>query len=287
MRRVRVNPAVEYFEVPPPRVLARHIQCAWRLRSGVLSGPAQAIYPDGRCELIVHLGEPPRCWDAANGWLQQSPILFASQRVSAVRLSSRAPVDCIGVRLRPAASALIARGLLPRLRETISDLTLIDAGFARRFATAARASARSDFAPLWRLMTQACRSGPPVDGRIEAAVERIGASLGRVRIDALARTAHMSMRGFQSHFRRDVGLPPKEFARLTRLQSLLRALDSDSSRIADIAADAGFSDQPHATREVRRVTGSTPARLQSALQLDRDSDAAVSLAAAFVRGRSR
>ena len=45
--------------------------------------------------------------------------------------------------------------------------------------------------------------------------------------------------------------------------------------VADLAITSGFADQAHATREVRRVTGTTPARLRAALQQDRDGDVSV------------
>ena len=94
------------------------------------------------------------------------------------------------------------------------------------------------------------------------------------------------MRGFQIRFQAAVGLTPKEFARLARLQATLRALDGGDESIAALAGDGGFADQAHATRELRRVTGLTPARLRSALRRDRDGDAAIRMAAAFVRGQA-
>jgi len=115
-------------------------------------------------------------------------------------------------------------------------------------------------------------------------VARIETSAGKTRIDATARAAGMSMRSFQIRFREQVGLAPKEFARLMRLQATLRALDAGDASISEVAADSGFADQAHATRELRRVTGLAPATLRAALRKDRDGDATVRLAAAFVRG---
>jgi len=57
-----------------------------------------------------------------------------------------------------------------------------------------------------------------------------------------------------------------------------------------VASDRGFADQAHVTRELRRVTGLTPARLRAELRRhlagEDDGDAAVRMAAAFVRGTS-
>jgi AraC-like DNA-binding protein len=281
MRRLEPNPRMDYREFMPPPSLARHVECVWRLSDPRPAGGVQAIYPDGRCELIVHLEKPPRCWDGVEGWHAQARTLFAAQRGVAVRLESTRALDCIGIRLRPAAS----NHVLPRSaqqRDRIADLATLDGAFSRALARAVRAFASDKPDPLWKLLSRRCSSA--VDARIASAVERLEHGGGRVRIDTLARESGLSRRGFQLRFRAAVGLTPKEFARLVRLQATLRALDATDLRIAELASDGGFSDQAHATRELRRVTGLTPARLRAELRRDRHGDAAVRLAAAFVRG---
>ncbi len=276
---------MDYRVYAPPAELADHVECLWRLRQPRATESAQTIYPDGRCELIVHLATPPRCWDAVSGWHLQARTLFAAQRVVAVRLQAVGPLDCLGVRLRPAASNVVLRGAAARFRDRVVDLAALDAAFSRTLARAARGFAAGSEALLWKLLAARCGVAP-IDARMVAAVERLQRDSGRSRIDALARAATLSMRGFQLRFRAAVGLTPKEFARLTRLQATLRALDESDARISDLASEGGFADQAHATREVRRVTGHTPARLRAALRRDRDGDVAVRLAAAFVRGHA-
>lgn len=275
--------AMDYREYPPPPALAGHVECLWRLRQPRPTGAPQTIYPDGRCELIVHLASPPRCWDAVRGWHLQARTLFAAQRVVAVRLEATGPLDCIGVRLRPAVSNLLVRGAGARHRDQVVDLAGLDPAFSRALLRAARQFASAAPLALWKLLAKHC-DAVPLDARVNAAIDKLEGDAGRSRIDSLARAAALSMRGFQVRFRGAVGLTPKEFARLTRLQVTLRALDGSDAKISELASDGGFADQAHATRELRRVTGHTPARLRAALRRDRDGDAAVRLAAAFVRG---
>jgi AraC-like DNA-binding protein len=273
---------MDYHEYPPPPGLAGHVECLWRLRQPRATGP-QTIYPDGRCELIVHLASPPRCWDGVHGWQPQARTLFAAQRVVALRLEATGALDCVGVRLRPAVSNLFVRGAGLRHRDQVVDLAALDPALSRALVRAARGLARGAPRPLWNLLAK--RAGiVPIDARVTAAIERLEREAGRSRVDSLARAAALSMRGFQVRFRAAVGLTPKEFARLTRLQATLRALDASDARLSDLASDGGFADQAHATRELRRVTGHTPARLRAELRRDRGGDAAVRMAAAFVRG---
>jgi len=129
---------MDYREFAPPATLAAHVQCAWRLRDETSGEAARTIFPDGRCELIVHLGVAPRCWDAVDGWHSQARTLFAAQRVTAVRLEATGPVDCVGVRLLPASSAAFLAGTAAALRDRIVDLAALDASLSRSLAVAAR-----------------------------------------------------------------------------------------------------------------------------------------------------
>jgi AraC-like DNA-binding protein len=275
---------MDYREHPVPETLRRHIACVWRLTDDAPAGTPQTIYPDGRCELLVHLAPPPECWDMETGWLRQAPTLFAAQRLTAVRLRVTQPLDCLGLRLRPAASGLVAGASLGAHRDRIVDLAGIDRAFSRNLRAAMREFAQGNAERLWQLLARAC-ARHELDARMELAAARLESSAGKIRIETAARAAGMSMRGFQIRFRQSVGTTPKEFARLMRLQATLHALDGDT-RLSDLAADTGFSDQAHATRELQRVTGLTPARLRAELRRDREGDVAVRLAAAFVRGHA-
>jgi len=134
---------------------------------------------------------------------------------------------------------------------------------------------------LWKVADCPSCAPPP----LRRAVQRLEQLAGDARIDALALDCGLPMRTLQAQFLRWVGLSAKEYARLMRLQAMLRELDAGSSDIAALSVDRGFSDQAHATRELRRLTGLPPARLLRALRADREGDGAIALAAAFVRGR--
>jgi AraC-like DNA-binding protein len=275
---------VDYQEYPVPEALRRHVDCVWRLTDEHPRAGVQTIYPDGRCELIALLGTRSRLWDAVEGWHEQAPTLFAAQRVTAVQFETDGPIDDLGVRLRPAASALVTRDLAP-LRDRVVDLAALDGPTSRALASAARAFVSGRPEPLWRLLSR-LGAAHSIDTKVEAAVARIETSEGTIRIDSLARSSGLSVRTLQNRFLAHVGLAPKEFARLLRLQAMLRALGGDSS-LAELANDAGFSDQAHATREIKRVTGLTLARLRDELRRDRDGSTAIEIAAAFVRGGGR
>ena len=278
---------MDYREFPVPDNLRRHIACVWRLRDDAPSAEIQTIYPDGCCELIVHLGPPMRALDASGTWAVQAPRLFAAQQRGATRLIAQHRVWCLGVRLRPAASALIAGTQLPGLRDRIVDLSGIDAPFAQAFdAAAARFDTDPDDAALWNVLTTRADAFR-IDARIESAIESLHAGGGRERVVPLAQAVGMGLRSFQIRFLECVGLGAKEFARVLRLQAMLRLLDAGDVPLVQASIDGGFADQAHATRELGRFTGRTPTQLLAALRDGRDDEYTVALALAFVRGQVR
>jgi AraC-like DNA-binding protein len=285
LRSLDGNARVQYREYPVPEFLRAHVAGLWHLCDAEPTAEVQTIYPDGFCELIVHLGSPPRYHEDGH-WHNQARTLFAAQRLGAVRLRRNAAIDCLGVRLRPEASGLLGAEVLRRSRERIVDLATIDPALSRGLRAASTTFVAGDASKLERLLARRC-AAHDIDATVAQAIVLIRDGGGQRRIDSVARATRIGVRSLQVRFRRAVGLTPKEFSRLMRLQAMLRALDAGNAALTDVALDHGFADQAHATRELRRVTGLAPTRLRAALRKDRDGEAAVRLAAAFVRGRDR
>lgn len=78
------------------------------------------------------------------------------------------------------------------------------------------------------------------------------------RIARLAAQMGVSERHLRRAFRDSVGVGPKEYARMVRLQRALRSIDSTSSW-TELATDAGYYDQAHLIAEFRALVGTTPA----------------------------
>lgn len=277
---------MDYVEHRPPPDLQRHVQCLWELRDDTPDEAIQVIYPDGRCELLAELGVPLRFHGADGHIRADQPLCFAGQQLGPIRLQATGPMLCLGVRLTAASGALVAGTRLPDLRDSAPDLHTLDAAFASDFHRAALACVQTRSPePLWQLLRLRCAGFTP-DALVERAVAALDAVDGDLRISGLARQLDVGVRTLQTRFLDAVGMTPKEYARVRRLQALLRSLDAEQTAIADAAARHGYSDQAHATRDLQRWTGTTPAKLVRALRGDRSGADALRLAAAFVRGAS-
>jgi AraC-like DNA-binding protein len=141
--------------------------------------------------------------------------------------------DLIGARADRLAERLHgAAGALERF--TILDEEL------RQALAGARAACRPDTLRAWAL---------------------IRASGGRIRVDELAAALGCSRRHLVNRFAEDVGAPPKVAARLVRFEAARRRLGS--APLARLAAELGYADQAHLSREFAALAGAPPTAFPS------------------------
>jgi AraC-like DNA-binding protein len=99
----------------------------------------------------------------------------------------------------------------------------------------------------------------PVDDRIQQALHRILQAKGQVVIRELIDQLSITERTFERNFLSQVGLTPKQFAKIVQFQSSLHRLTHETfDKLTGIGLDSGFSDQSHFIREFKRYTGQTP-----------------------------
>jgi AraC-like DNA-binding protein len=101
-------------------------------------------------------------------------------------------------------------------------------------------------------------AAPQPDPAVAWAWERLRASHGGARVEALAAELGCSRRYLRDGFQRQVGLSPKTVGRLLRFQHVRESIEQAPGRWSDVAYNAGYADQSHLNREFRDLAGTTP-----------------------------
>ena len=100
-----------------------------------------------------------------------------------------------------------------------------------------------------------------VADEVVQAWRRIQGSAGAVGVGELADEVGWSRRHLTERFRAEVGLAPKAYARVVRFEHARRLLQvADRPGLATVAAEAGYYDQAHLTREFQELAGCSPTR---------------------------
>lgn len=233
-----------YRELSPPPSLRRHVACLWVHVAERAS--THAVVPDACADVISIGGAAP-------------VIVGPATRVEHVELVAGAVI--VGARLRPGsvatafgvdASELVDRDV------PLADVWKRDDAIAR----VEGAPIAAQLAALERVLVARLADRAPDDPLATAAVAWI-ARHPEAHVAPLARALGLSARQLQRRVRAATGYAPKLLHRILRFQRALVALGDPSSTLAGAAADAGYLDQAHLTREVRALAGTTPRALQA------------------------
>jgi AraC-like DNA-binding protein len=100
----------------------------------------------------------------------------------------------------------------------------------------------------------------PAAEQVAAMVDRIGSDPALRRVDQLAAALELPVRRLQRLFSDYVGVSPKWVMRRARLLEAALAAERGPVGWAALAADLGYSDQAHLTRDFTRTIGEPPAR---------------------------
>jgi AraC-like DNA-binding protein len=103
------------------------------------------------------------------------------------------------------------------------------------------------------------RRADAIDAQVAASVHAIRETRGAVRIGDLAESIELSRDRLEKRFRAAVGSSPKQLATIVRVRHAV-ALHRPGANLGELSALAGYFDQSHFTRELRRMTGETPQR---------------------------
>lgn len=82
-----------------------------------------------------------------------------------------------------------------------------------------------------------------------------------ISIKSLSEDACLCQKQYERIFRQQVGMSPKEYARVVRLQKALWMLQNGSHDFIGISVECGYADQSHLIREFKAMSGHTPKSL--------------------------
>jgi AraC-like DNA-binding protein len=201
--------------------------------------------------------QSPGAFDALVGGLHTRPALISHPgRQCGVQLS----LTPLGAR----ALLGLPAGELFAVDAALQDLLGRDADeLVERLREAPDWTAR--FAAVERVLLRRVQPDVALSPELAEAWRLTTAAAGRLRVEEVAGRVGWSTRHLEQRFRRELGLTPKEAARVARFDRARRML---AARVAaggapDLAALAfatGFADHAHLTREWRAFAGLPPTR---------------------------
>ena len=242
----------DYREFPPPSPLASYLLCLWTQRIvGSRAEFAQRVLPDGCVDFVLINDEAPV---VIGPWTE--PFV--------ARLAPGTMI--VGARCHPGrAPSLLGLPASTLLNQAVTLHSMWGGTASAQFARIADESTllRRRLAMEAALLDRLADTDP-IDEGMSAAIRWL-AGHPHGRIERLSQWIGISSRQLQRRFATAVGYGPRTFHSILRFQRLLSLSGrmSASRSLAQVSAEAGYADQSHMTREVRRFSGVPPTVLLS------------------------
>lgn len=242
-----------------PRHLFGLVESIWHFE-GEVPHTRERHLPNGLLELVVQFDGQFQF--ERNGIRERCPaVCFTGlQTTSFVIESPPRQSSVLGMRLYPAGAFAIFGSPLHEATGRLVDLAdLVGRAsneLAHRCADASTAEDRVRSATRW--ISERVAHAHGLDRPVAWAVARIMRSHGNVAIASLPDQTGVSKKTLTKAFREQVGVTPKVYARIMRFQRALTLLHEGRCSLADIAATAGYYDQPHMNLDFRELANLAP-----------------------------
>jgi AraC-like DNA-binding protein len=222
-----------YRELAPPEWLASQVCCLWWS-----TGAGRRVLPDG-CADIVWTG---------------SRLIVAGPATRSVVPDVTPDVPKLGVRFRVGAAPLglgLPAGELRDAAVPLGELWPEGDELSERVADLADPGAQLGL--MADAVARRLADATAPDPLVREAVHEL--AVPRARVEAVGRRLAISERHLRRRFEAAVGYSPRTLARVLRLQRFLTLAERGETDLAWLAADAGYADQSHLTRDCADLGG--------------------------------
>jgi AraC-like DNA-binding protein len=229
---------------PHCQALDGHVECYWSL---AIESPPRTVQlvPDGLVDLV---------FDQAN-----RRVFVCGPCDQPATYTHQQACDLLGVSLRPGtARAVLGVPANTLLSEWQPLAEVIGAVADELGALVFQAPSLRNRLPILDAFLLARIYAIAFEPRIERAVREILEHDGTIEVSEVGKRAGASSRNLGRLFDAWVGMSPKRFLRVVRLQAAIRRLVESDVELAAIALEAGYADQAHLSREIRVLTGLRP-----------------------------
>lgn len=251
-----------YLVHTPVNELSDFIKCFWTLEEEAEPNPEpQRVVPDGCMELIFHYGDLYRQY-FENGTSIIQPRCFVFGQISSyIEIAPTGKTGIIAARFLPEGLQSFIDIPVSELDNKAVELATVFGDYAttleRDVSNATNNESRKSI--IEQFLVNRLTDPKNVDSITKSCVQAIIDSGGQVGVMELANKHQVNRRNIERKFVAQVGMSPKQLARVVRLQSAIRMLDQKQfPNLTSLAYENGYFDQAHFIKDFKEFTGISP-----------------------------
>lgn len=246
-----------------PASLAKMVKSFWCIKVDALPEECytENIIPDGHHEIIFHLSaHNAKRGNSGIGWVKEPDAFFAGQTLHSYSLELKNNSVLYGIRFYPHTLSVLFG--LPADIITDNILPLEEVQDATNLKNCISEDPDKTFRNFEAELLQICHQADLSANRfqyINYSVEEILRSKGDITIDRLIRSTGVSPRYFDTIFRQSVGINPKPFCNIIKLNHFLSYRKNHPQKnLTECCYEANFFDQSHLIKLFQRVANQSP-----------------------------
>ncbi|MEY8760261.1 AraC family transcriptional regulator [Chryseobacterium tongliaoense] len=245
-------------EFDPPEELQDVIKCFWynRRDSGETESGFEVI-PDGYAEIIFHFGST--CSISYNGALQPLPSPFMVGLLNnPVTFYTKNRFEIIGIRCYPWMVFDLLE--LPSNKDELHTFEHPIAQLQTELNSLIHSARINEAIDCVKQYFLNKRSHIAPDTMLSKAGVAMRKAKGTMPVSQIAAAAHVTVRTLERKFKDSTGYTVKDVSGLMHFEQVRNRLwQHPDSNLAALAAELGYADQSHLSREFKRYSGTTPA----------------------------
>lgn len=254
---------MNYQTFPPHPDLQALISCYWTLEVAAADDvQRQRIVPDGCIEMAFVLGDDIKRYTSTDEFILQPRAMVIGQTIEPFYIEPTGYVNTFAVRFYPYGFANFVTTPLKDLANKETPIQLLfgeksanelEQKIGKAIDSSQRIAIIEDF------LLRKLNAKTTIDKIVKTTIDALLATNGSAPINHILKTDLSKRRQLERKFSKQIGISPKQLAKVIRLQSALKMLlNKSTENLSKIAYQNEYYDQAHFIKDFKEFTGTSP-----------------------------
>jgi hypothetical protein len=254
---------MNYQTFHPHPDLQALVKCYWTLEvPAEPESPRQRIIPDGCIEMAFVLGDDIRRYTSETDFVLQPRAMVIGQITKPFFIQPTGYVNTFAIRFYPYGFANFLDTSIKSLSDketSLADLFGENVAQALEQKIVQAQDTKTRILVAEEFLLSLFYNKSTVDKIIQTTIDALVLTKGKTSISNLLKSDLAKRRQLERKFTKQIGISPKQLAKVIRLQAVLKMLlNNKSEKLSTIAYEGEYYDQAHFIKDFKDFTGTSP-----------------------------
>ncbi len=253
---------MKYQTYKPNKNLESIVKFYWTLEVPFDSqNQKQKIVPDGCIEMTFNFKDKIKRYVSENDFIVHPNAMIMGQRTESYYIEPLGDVDSFAICFYPYGFANFVSTSLEKLVNTETPIEnlfgeILAKKLEQKIFQATSTQERIEIIEAFLL--DRLNQNTTIENLVKTTVNSLLATNGSSSINKILKNDLSKRRKLERDFRKQIGISPKQLAKVLRLQTALKMLLDEKESLTNIAYESQYFDQAHFIKDFKEFIGTTP-----------------------------